>query len=823
MKFIRFASLLFLLSFAFCSLFAQDNQSPLTIETIMQGYDWVGHSPHNEYWADDSQSFYFSWNPENALNDSLYIYSLEDGKYKKMSQEERFALKDDGRFNSDKTKRVYSKHGDLFVYDLETKEEKRILQTIKTEGGARFSADDKKIVFTQDNNLFTWDLETNFLKQLTNFKKGSAKSSGKSTKNEQDQWLADQEVELMAVLKRKKEEQEQREEAMELENEAKENYEPQKEIEPYYYGSKRLRHLRLSPDEKFITFTTTQEAGGTKTIVPKYVTASGLTIDSPSRTNVGHELPIYQLGIYDIEKDTIYFAKTKTLPGIFDEPEFMKKAKKDNSDDGDKEDSEDEEDSEFRKVRPTFINTPKWSDDGKNAVFIIQTMDNKDHWVALLDLETGDFKNLNHQHDDAWIGGPGISQWRGYDQNNIGWLPDNKRVWFQSEESGWSHVYTVDIDTKKKKQITKGEYEVYTVQISEDDQYWYFTSSEGDLGERHFYRLPIDSKGKTAPERLTSMQGNNDVQLSPDEKHLLIRYSYSNQPWELYLQKNEPNAEAKRITESQSKEFKNYAWRVPEIVDIKARDGETIKARLYRPNIAEASAPKKAYGSAVVFVHGAGYLQNVHHWWSSYYREYMFHNFLVDNGYTVLDIDYRGSEGYGSKWRTDVYRSMGDKDLTDHIDGVEWLVKNHGIDPERVGIYGGSYGGFITLMALFKNPETFACGAALRSVTDWAHYNHLYTANRLNTPVLDSMAYRQCSPIYFAEGLEDPLLICHGMIDSNVHFQDVVRLSQRLIELGKDDWEMAVYPLEGHSFVEPESWADEYKRIYKLFEQHLPK
>jgi dipeptidyl aminopeptidase/acylaminoacyl peptidase len=124
-------------------------------------------------------------------------------------------------------------------------------------------------------------------------------------------------------------------------------------------------------------------------------------------------------------------------------------------------------------------------------------------------------------------------------------------------------------------------------------------------------------------------------------------------------------------------------------------------------------------------------------------------------------------------------------------------------------------------MALFTKPGVFAAGAALRPVTDWAHYNHGYTSNILNTPVQDSLSYVRSSPIYYASGLKDALLICHGMIDDNVHFQDVVRLSQKLIELGKDNWSVAFYPLESHSFIEASSWTDEYRRIYELFEQKL--
>jgi dipeptidyl aminopeptidase/acylaminoacyl peptidase len=313
------------------------------------------------------------------------------------------------------------------------------------------------------------------------------------------------------------------------------------------------------------------------------------------------------------------------------------------------------------------------------------------------------------------------------------------------------------------------------------------------------------------------MTGNNDVSLSPDEKHIAILYSYSNKPWELFLKPNNAKAEAKQLTSGQSEEFKAYNWKDPELVNFTAQDGASVPARLYKPSA------EKSNGAAVIFVHGAGYLQNVHKWWSSYFREYMFHNLLTDLGYTVLDIDYRGSAGYGRDWRTGIYRHMGGKDLSDHVDGAKYLAAEHGVDPKRVGLYGGSYGGFITLMALFNEAETFRSGAALRSVTDWAHYNHGYTSNILNEPFNDPIAYKRSSPIYFAEGLKGNLLIAHGMIDTNVHFQDVVRLAQRLIELEKDNWEMAVYPVEDHGFVEPSSWTDEYKRILKLFNTTLLK
>jgi dipeptidyl aminopeptidase/acylaminoacyl peptidase len=223
----------------------------------------------------------------------------------------------------------------------------------------------------------------------------------------------------------------------------------------------------------------------------------------------------------------------------------------------------------------------------------------------------------------------------------------------------------------------------------------------------------------------------------------------------------------------------------------------------------------------VIFVHGAGYLQNVHNWWSSYSREYMFHHVLAAKGYTVLDMDYRASSGYGRDWRTAIYRHMGGRDLQDNVDGARWLTREMGIDSTRIGVYGGSYGGFITLMGMFTTPGVFAAGAALRPVTDWAHYNHGYTSAILNEPQDDTLAYRQSSPIYFAETFEGELLMAHGMVDDNVLFYDTARLTQRLIELGKSGWETAMYPVERHGFTEIASWRDEYRRIFELFERVL--
>jgi dipeptidyl aminopeptidase/acylaminoacyl peptidase len=428
-----------------------------------------------------------------------------------------------------------------------------------------------------------------------------------------------------------------------------------------------------------------------------------------------------------------------------------------------------------------------------------------------MDAATGHLTLLVHDRDEAWLAGP-CAFWSS--TSCTGWMPDGRSAYFTSERDGYNHAFLVAADGTGLRQLTDGAWEVHSIGLSPERDRFYLHTSEGSPHEIHFYHMALDGRDRV---RVTTMPGRQDATPSPDARRLAVIHSYANQPPELYLADNMVGAQARRVTTSPTAEWSSFPWIAPEIVHITARDGVRVPARIYRP----ADVNAQPSGAAVIFVHGAGYLQNVHNWWSSYYREYMFSHLLASRGYVVLDIDYRGSAGYGRDWRTAIYRHMGGKDLSDQIDGVRYLQESFGIDPERVGIYGGSYGGFITLMALFTAPESFGAGAALRSVTDWAHYNHPYTGRILNLPQDDTLAYRQSSPIYFAEGLQDPLLIAHGMVDSNVHFSDVVRLAQRLIELGKRDWEMAVYPVEDHGFVEPTSWADEYRRILELFENHL--
>jgi len=757
----------------------------LTVDSIMRGPKLVGYPPTELRWSGDSRELYFEWRHPGEDEPSTWVVAREGGPPRRLTDEERKqAPAVDGVWDEAHRRVLSVDDGDVVMVDSVARTRRQVTRTNEKESSPHWARRESHVSFLRGNDVYLVPLDAgggDLVVQLTEV--GLAKAEPKLT--ESQSFLKEEEQKLIghvheAAAKKKKEEEKQKKAAL-----------PKLEVKE----GESLSDAALAPDDDHVYLLVAEKAERAKTAqVPNYVTESAYTEEIASRSKVGDAQ----------EKRRLAILSRKTGKSVWASSDFAGPAPPQSKKEGEKK-PDDEKDA-LRDVRWSL---PVFSRSGAWAVASARSADNKDRWLVLLDPETGASRVLDHAHDDAWVRDA---------SDGLDFLPDDRRIWFLSERDGWMHLYTLDVSRPgaEAAPLTSGRWELTQAERSPDRRKIYFASTEAGPAERHVYTVPVDGGPRT---RLTTAPGASEAKASPDEKTLALVHSEADQPPDVYLAPNRPPGEPRRITTSSSEEWRSYPWLAPPLVTYKARDGAEVTARLYTPEMVGAKRDPLAPG--VVFVHGAGYLQNAHRYWSSYYREYMFHHLLASRGYVVLDPDYRGSAGYGRDWRVGIYRHMGGHDLEDVVDGARYLAAEQHVDPRRIGVYGGSYGGFITLMAMFTTPDVFAAGAALRPVTDWAHYNHAYTSSILNEPPRDPEAYRRSSPIYFAEGLKGALLICHGMVDTNVHFQDSVRLAQRLIELRKENWELAAYPVENHAFEEETSWADEYKRILSLFEQNL--
>jgi len=779
---------------AVVAIAAAAQQFDLSIDNIMRGPGLYGWTPEDVRWSPDGQHVYFSW---KLYSDTLehdrdtYVVNRDGSGLRKLSDEEKKdAPPANAQWTRDKHRAVYLDDADVYLWDAATGKRRALTQTNDVESSPQFTFDENRVTFVRANNVFAIDLANGSVAQLTNIVAPDDKgpnvtmwddAAKKGTASQE--YIKAEERKLLDIVDRKAKKRE--------EDEAKRKREHP--IKPFKLDKKQtVVNARLSPDGKTIVLVINSESDkAKKTIVPNYITESVYTDTIPGREKVGDAQPPSRIAVVSTSNGDVKWFEHGLKPLPADATQ-QKNDEGKASEQKTEKSADTQRESAQPKEREVNLRAPVWSEDGKHAFVVVRSADNKDAWVMDFDPATAKGRTIVTMHDDAWL--------RFADAQSFGWA-NNDTIYYLSEASGFMHLYEVPFSGGAPKQLTSGKWEVDSAVLSDDKKSFFLTTSEESPFVRHLYRIPV---GGGASTKLTSMDGDNEAVVSPDGNAVANVYSYTNKPPELYVS-------GKRVTTSPAPDFANYQWLDVPIVRVPARDGVEVPARIYKP------ANWKG-GRAVIFVHGAGYLQNVNRFWSSYAHEFLFHHLLMSKGYLVLDIDYRGSRGYGRDWRTAIYRHMGGKDLEDNVDAARWLVKVHGVDPKRIGVYGGSYGGFITLMAMFTTPDVFAAGAALRPVTDWAAYNNGYTSNILNLPQNDAEAYRKSSPIYFAQGLKGHLLICHGMVDTNVHFQDSVRLAQRLIELRKTNWEIAPYPVENHGFVEPTSWADEYKRILKLFE-----
>nr|WP_315252115.1 S9 family peptidase [uncultured Duganella sp.] len=762
--------------------------TPITLDQTMANPDWIGNPVESAWWGWDSRQVYFKQKRTGSIVRDTFQVS---GGAAKLVEDKQLANLDTESpvYNRERTRAILTRNGDLFERDLKTGALTQITRGTAPAIDVQYAADGNHVQFRVGSDWFSWSRSERLVSPVVLLRTAKDPEAAPDA-----DFRRDMQLRLMSTLARLKQEKDEGRDQRNAERAA----DPTRAPLPVYLGEKvTIETSSLSPDGRYLLVVTAPKDGDKRRVgkMPKYVTESGYEETDDERKRVSEVGPLkHELKLVEVATRKVTDLSLDDLPGIKEDPlAAMRAAQKLDALKGN------------RGVRfEARGDSIRWSANGAKVAVMAQSIDNKDRWIASVDLAAAKLKPLHRLSDTAWVNNRG---------NDFGWQPDNSTLWYESEESGYAHLYLQTPDGKARA-ITSGKWEESNVTWSADGQTAYFMCNPKLPGT---YEVCSTSARDGAVKELTTLGGVESFTLSPDGRKLLVRYSTAYMPAQIGTVSSSGGA-VTQLTDTRSTEFKAREWIQPEIVAVPSTHGaDPVWAKLYRPAKLEAG---KKY-PIVMFVHGAGYLQNVTKRYPVYFREQMFHNLLVEKGYIVLDMDYRASLGYGRNWRTAIYRQMGHPELEDYVDGLNWMVANQQGDAKNVGIYGGSYGGFMTFMALLRAPDQFKAGAALRPVTDWTTYNHEYTANILNSPELDPEAYKVSSPIEYADKLKGHILIAHGMIDDNVFYQDSVRMAQRFIELKKDNWELASYPLERHGFVHPEAWYDEYRRIYQLFERTL--
>ncbi|MBE3135565.1 MAG: alpha/beta fold hydrolase [Acidobacteria bacterium] len=760
----------------------------LTLETVARDWDqFVGMAPTQIRWSGDGQSLYFEWNPERNDTSSLYALQASGGQPREVTPEQvRFVPSAKTRGDHapevihtsyDGSLVAYERQGDIFLLTVRSGKVTRITSTEAAELNPRMTHDRASVTFESANNLFVHDIASGALMQATNFRPG-VRAAGRPP-NAQEKYLEAQQLELFDFVK--KADRQTKEQTDRNRREKGVRLAPASLTD-----AQRVQDMELSPDRQFVTFTlvdSTREAALKKVEYPDYVNKTGF-VEMRDQQGGGPVKPAeayrdYRLGVVTVADGKVRYVDS----------------------------------SAFGK--PVNWSPLLWSHDGKHAAAWAGSQDHKDAWLCAIDLESATPKVLFHEHDAAWVRGFRAGRVHRGDGLATGFLPDGRTVYFLSEQDGWYHLYTVGTEGEALRQLTTGAFELTRPTLSKDGTRWYFLSSEGDLFQQQLYTMPLAGGLRT---KVTAKEGwYEDYAVSPDNTKIALRYETAISPADLYIMDNRVGAEQKQVTFSRTEEFKQHVWQTPDFITFPDKDGWRVHAELYKPVRSHPLHP------AIIHVHGSGWAHGTGQRFDANLPENRLQfQFYADQGYTVLNVDYKASRGYGRESRTAIYMTMGKPEIESLDAAVEYLVTKCGVDRKRIGLYGHSQGGYVTLMGLLTRPGVFAAGVAQAPPTDPAHGPTFYWNTRvLNIPWQEPDAYRRSAPISYADKLQDRLLILQGVNDTNVPIQEAFRLTQRFIELKKTGWELAVYPIESHMPRQETSRLDMERRRFALFESVL--
>ena len=432
--------------------------------------------------------------------------------------------------------------------------------------------------------------------------------------------------------------------------------------------------------------------------------------------------------------------------------------------------------ADFNYSIDQYIAWPFWTPDGKSLTVQWMNREQDSIKIFLINPDNGAKKEIYSEHQNSWV------EWF----KDLKILKDGKGMIIRSNKSGWAHLYLYTMDGKLKDQITSGKWEVKKIDlVDERNGVIYFEGWKGESTENHLFKVNSDGSGFT---RLTKEAGTHSCSVSPNGKFYYDTFSDITTPPKIFLCNNQ-GKELKILGDSKPEDFSDYDLAKVQLFRFTTSDGWKLPMKWFLPPHFDRT---KKY-PVLISIYGGPNAGTVH----NAFNRWMFDDYLSANGIIVVQVDHRGSGHFGKQGVALMYRHLGKWEMHDYIDAVKWLSKKPFVDTSKIAINGGSYGGYVTCLALTYGSKYFDYGVAQYSVTDWHLYDNVYTERYMDKPSENPEGYKESSVLTYADKYKGGLLITHGTIDDNVHFQNTLQFVNKLENLNKN-FQLMVYPGERH-------------------------